>query len=77
VTAFDVVFNREVAGDAGTWFRTPDDVARNCVAVESDPVAAHERGSRGQADVAVRYRWDDVAEAYEDLARQLSTRPAR
>ena len=77
VTAFDVVFNREVAGDAGLWFRTPAEVAASCALVEADPAAARARGARGQSDVSDRYRWDDVAAAYEALAAELSTPRAR
>jgi glycosyltransferase involved in cell wall biosynthesis len=78
VIAYDVVFNREVAGESGIWFRDPSEVARACAAVEADPRAATARGLAGQADVAVRYRWDDVTESYEALARELlSTRRFR
>ena len=78
VSAYDVVFNREVAAGAGVYFTTPRDVAGLCEAAEKDPAAAIARGSAGQADVATRYRWSDVADAYEDLARDLlSTRRGR
>jgi glycosyltransferase involved in cell wall biosynthesis len=78
VIAFDVVFNREVAGDAGVWFRTPDDVARACEAAELDPDSARARGRAGRDDVAVRFRWDDVADGYAALAAELlSRRPGR
>lgn len=74
VIAYDVAFNREVAGGAGVWFRTPADVARSCEAAEEDPAAAEERGRSGQVDVSTRYRWDDVAESYEALGRDLLSR---
>lgn len=78
VVAYDVVFNREVAGDAGTWFTGPAEVARACEQAEADPAAAAARGRAGQADVAVRYRWDDVADSYEALAEEVvSRRPGR
>ena len=78
VSAYDVVFNREVAAGAGAYFTTPADVARLCEDAERAPEAALARGSAGQADVSVRYRWSDVADAYEDLARELfSTRRGR
>lgn len=78
VSAYDVGFNREVAGRAGVYFRTPDDVATLCETAEADLDAAIARGAAGQADVSVRYRWSDVARAYEDLARELlSTRRGR
>ncbi|HYN56898.1 MAG TPA: glycosyltransferase [Motilibacterales bacterium] len=74
VTAYDVVFNREVAGSAGVWFSGPDGVAHACEAAERDPVATAERGRAGQADVAARYRWEDVADRYEALAEELLSR---
>ena len=80
VVAFDVTFNREVAGSAGVWFTDPAGVARACRAAEDDPQSAAARGRQGRADVAVRYRWDDVAAGYEALAAELvglSTRRAR
>ncbi len=78
VSAYDVVFNREVAAGAGVFFTTSADVAALCEAAEADPGAAIARGSAGQADVAIRYRWSDVADAYEELAQDLlSTRRGR
>jgi glycosyltransferase involved in cell wall biosynthesis len=71
VAAWDVVFNREVAGPAGVWFADPAGVARACEQAEADPVAARARGLAGQADVARRYRWEDVAAGYEALAVEL------
>lgn len=71
VVAYDVVFNREVAGDAGTYFSDAAGVAAQCEAAEADPAAAAARGRAGQADVAVRYRWSDVADKYESLAEEL------
>ena len=78
VSAYDVVFNREVAAGAGVYFTTTEDVAALCEGAERAPEAAIERGSAGQADVATRYRWSDVADAYERLAGELlSTRRGR
>jgi glycosyltransferase involved in cell wall biosynthesis len=71
VAAWDVVFNREVAGAAGVWFADPAGVARACEQAEADPAAALARGRAGQADVALRYRWEDVAAGYEALAVEL------
>jgi glycosyltransferase involved in cell wall biosynthesis len=78
VTAYDVVFNREVAAGSGLWFHDQAGVARACEVVEADPAAAAARGHAGQVDVARRYRWDDVAATYAGLADELvSTRRAR
>lgn len=75
VSAFDVTFNREVAAGAGEYFRTPLDVAALCEAAEADPGSALARGTAGQADVALRFRWSEVVTAYESLARELVSRP--
>src|SRR4051794_9334262 len=67
VVAFDVDFNREVAGDAGLYFAGDDDVATALKQVEADPEAARARGEAGRGSVAERYRWDDVAAGYAEL----------
>jgi glycosyltransferase involved in cell wall biosynthesis len=73
VTAFDCSFNREVIADAGRFFSTPEDVAREIAGVEADPVRTARDGRRSR-ELALRYDWDQVATGYEDLARRLSTR---
>lgn len=73
-TAFDVVFNREVLGESGRWFRTADDVAREVEAAEDDPRTTRERAAAALREAA-RYDWDDVTTGYEDLcARLVETR---
>jgi glycosyltransferase involved in cell wall biosynthesis len=71
VVAFDVDFNREVIGDAGLFFADDAEVTTALKQVEADPAEARERGKAGRAAVAERYRWDDVADGYEDLCRRL------
>ncbi len=75
-TAYDVVFNREVLGDSGRWFRTPDDVAREVEAAEDDPAATRER-AEGALREAARYDWDDVTTGYEDLCARLAASRGR
>jgi glycosyltransferase involved in cell wall biosynthesis len=69
-TAFDVVYNREVLGDAGRYFSTPDDVRRLIEEAEADPAATRERGAAALRRAAL-YTWDDVADRYETLCRKL------
>lgn len=71
VVAYDVVFAREVLGDVGWYFSDVDDLAARLEAAETDPAALRERGVRSRARVAAAYRWDDVAERYEQLAERL------
>jgi glycosyltransferase involved in cell wall biosynthesis len=70
--AYDVGFNREVLGDTGAYFSSSDDVAEELVRAESDPARVAREGVRLQALIR-RYDWDDVAEAYEALCRQLAS----
>jgi glycosyltransferase involved in cell wall biosynthesis len=69
--AFDVSFNREVIGDAGRFWRTPDDVAALIEAAESDPGQTRRRGVSG-SERARTYTWEQVAEAYGDLCCRLA-----
>ncbi|MGP7960300.1 DUF1972 domain-containing protein [Sanguibacter sp. A247] len=68
--AYDVVFNREVLGDAGLFFADAPSLAHLLTDVEADADGVARRG----ASLAVRardYDWDDVAARYETLARDL------
>lgn len=68
--AYDVVFNREVLGPAGAYFDTEDDLARrleDAEAVVDDGALRESTRSR-----ALDYDWDDVADRYESLCRDLA-----
>ncbi|MGY2064506.1 DUF1972 domain-containing protein [Blastococcus sp. SYSU DS0619] len=71
VLAFDVDFNREVAGDAGRYFTDAADVARLVDAAENAPGRVRAAGRRAR-ELARRYDWDDVASGYEQLAGRLA-----
>jgi glycosyltransferase involved in cell wall biosynthesis len=75
-TAFDVIFNREVLGDAGTYFSTPEDVQVAIQDVETNPAVAQARGDLGRTRAA-KYSWDEVATAYEGLCQRLAVRSVR
>ncbi len=70
-SAFDVSFNREVVGEAGTFFSDADDVARLVEAAESNVSGQRERGARLR-ERARAYDWDLVTDGYEDLAFRLA-----
>ncbi len=72
VIAFDVPFNREVLDGDGWFFRTPDDVAAAFEAAEASPARVAELSHAVRDHARLRFRWDDVADAYEDLARRLA-----
>jgi glycosyltransferase involved in cell wall biosynthesis len=72
-TAFDVVFNREVLGDAGRYFGSADDVRTQVERAEARPVETRMLGSlaRLRAD---DYDWDEVTDRYESLCLRLAGR---
>lgn len=69
--AYDVVFNREVLGDSGAYFATEADVAGVVEAAEADPAGHPARRAATRARAA-GYDWDDVADKYELLCRDLA-----
>ena len=77
VTAHDNVFNREVTGGRARFFVDGPEVVAALAADESDLAAAAARGAEGRAHVAACYRWDDVTDGYEQLAKELAAGQAR
>jgi glycosyltransferase involved in cell wall biosynthesis len=77
VTAWDVVFNREVTDGQARYVADAAGVAAALAADEEDPVASKERGEVLREHARSTYRWDDVAAAYEALCQQLAGRTAR
>ena len=72
--AYDVSFNREVAGADGEYFTSSEDVAPLLLLAEADPVTWHARGVRLRERMSELYRWDDVTNSYEQLARDVVKR---
>ena len=70
-TAFDVVFNREVLGDAGRYFGTAVDVREQVERSENEPAETRMLGSlaRLRAD---SYDWEQVTDRYESLCLRLA-----
>ena len=74
VIAYDVDFNREVAGPEAQYFGDPDGV-RSCVErAESDVISTKSAGSRLQNRAIERYDWDVVSRGYTELAFHLQER---
>lgn len=73
VIAFDAAFNREVLEDRGWFFRTAEEAGTSLEIAEQDRAAARALGRLGRDNVERRFRWDEVARAYEDLAHRLAT----
>lgn len=72
VIAFDVPFNREVLDEDGWFFSTPSEAATAFEEAEADAAATRVRGERAKDRAQAAFRWDEVADAYEDLARRLA-----
>jgi glycosyltransferase involved in cell wall biosynthesis len=72
VTAYDVVFNREVTDARARYFSSADDVASAVEADESDTAQALRRGVAHRQFAQETYRWDDVADGYESLCLKLA-----
>jgi glycosyltransferase involved in cell wall biosynthesis len=73
VIAFDVDFNREVAGEAGRYFGDAAQVASLVESAEATPAAVARAGDCARR-LARGYDWDQVALGYEQLARRLADR---
>ena len=69
--AFDVGFNREVLADDGWFFGDPAELTRAFEAAEGDDAAVLACGLRSRERAARVFRWDDVADDYEQLAMRL------
>lgn len=72
VLAYDVDFNREVLGDDGRYFATPEDLRELIGDAERHASQSHELGQRLQRRAGENYDWDAVAEGYEALALRLA-----
>lgn len=65
IAAHDNVFNREVLGDVGLYFVTPDDIAElaRCFSSMSDDERCARAGA-GRRRIIERYTWDAIANRY-------------
>ncbi|MFE1647054.1 glycosyltransferase [Microbacterium sp. P01] len=74
VIAYDVAFNRETLDDQAWFFDSTRDVTGHFAAVEADRERAAELGASARSRARDVFRWDTVADAYEDLAARLADR---
>ena len=68
----DVDFNREIVGDHGLGFVTPDEVRQALETAESQAQVTVDHGDALRGVAAERFDWDQVAAQYLDLARRLA-----
>ena len=73
MSAYDVVFNREVTAGHARFFTCADEVAQNIRADDADPESAAKRGGAGHSTQVPHYRWDDVAARYEQMLIEIAT----
>ncbi|SMQ58360.1 DUF1972 domain-containing protein [Agreia sp. VKM Ac-1783] len=71
VIAYDVVFNRDVLGTDGLFFRDASALAQRLNASELEPGATAKAATLLQLRANERYNWDSVTDGYEDLAQRL------
>jgi glycosyltransferase involved in cell wall biosynthesis len=74
VLARDTGSDREVMGDAGRLWRTPEDLAGLLGRLWPDQEARARLGAAAHERVAERYRWSDVTDRYLDLCERSLTR---
>jgi glycosyltransferase involved in cell wall biosynthesis len=69
----DTPENREVAGDAGLYFRaeSPATLTALLRRVAGDRRLALELGAKAAARASERYSWERVSESYAALGREL------
>ena len=69
----DTPENREVAGDAGLYFRAaePDTLVEALDGVLREPGVASEQGRRAELRARERYSWESVADRYAELLSSL------
>jgi glycosyltransferase involved in cell wall biosynthesis len=71
VLAFDVDFNREVAGPTARFWSGPTAIPALLAEAEADPAATAGAGAAARRRAADQYRWDTVTDGYEALAARL------
>lgn len=77
IIALDVVFNREVVGTSGRFFRTATELTELLNAAKATLEGQHQRRAGVRTRAEREYRWDDVAGSYEQLCRRLADREHR
>ncbi len=77
IIAHDNVFNREVAGEIGAYFRTSDDITQ-CIE-KVDTMKAEERAmlsNAGKNRIRECYNWDMITDRYSELLYERDPMPA-
>ena len=71
IIAYDVPFHREVLEGGGIYFRNADDLAKCIGMLENGEVDLKEIEEWQIRRIDEEYNWDNVAEEYSSLFREL------
>ena len=70
IVARETESNREVLGDAGLYWETPEDLAKVLAAIWPDSEKRRQLGEAARARATERYSWDQVTRRYVELCEQ-------
>jgi len=76
ILARETESNREVLGDAGLFWSTPEDLSRLLREVWSDKERRRRLGAAAAARAAERYSWTEVTRRYLELCKRSMSRQA-
>jgi len=74
ILARETESNREVRGDAGSYWETPEELARLLVDVWPDAQERRRMGEAARARAAERYNWEEVTSRYVELCERSMAR---
>jgi glycosyltransferase involved in cell wall biosynthesis len=71
VLVYDTPENREVVGDSGLFFSSPQELSRLLQKVVDDPALVEKYRTRAHTRARANYSWDAIADEYERLLKSL------
>jgi glycosyltransferase involved in cell wall biosynthesis len=74
ILEYDVPFNREVLQDGGVYFRLEDGLAECMRKLEAGEFDVQKMGEGQSKRIEEEYNWDNVAERYGTLFKELLSR---
>ena len=74
IAARETESNREVLGDAGMYWETPEQLAKLLTEIWPDPAKRSELGAAARARARERYNWEDVTSRYLELCERSLSR---
>ena len=65
IVANDVPEHRETLGDAGLFYRGPEELASRLQSILDDPALAEDLPARARGRAIAEFSWDHVTDQYE------------